>query len=135
MPDCRKSHLIFQNFLGRPPASTGSWVRPLTGPPLSKFPGSAPDYTLHTWHQAQCSASINLFVCSLILSSVRTVIHFCMSYLSIFYYVFAVCSAVYKIYFTHNISFIFIRWTSTPFRHTGGNTAKTVAIKSAHPKI
>jgi len=48
MPDCRKSHLIFQNFLGRPPpafapSALGSGLRPLTAPPLSKIPGSAPE--------------------------------------------------------------------------------------------
>jgi len=45
MPDCRKSHLIFQNFLGRPPGQTpalapsalGSRLHPLTGPPFPKF--------------------------------------------------------------------------------------------------
>jgi len=44
MPDCRKSHLIFQNFVGRPPdppPALGSGLRPLTAP-LSKIPGSAP---------------------------------------------------------------------------------------------
>jgi len=46
-PDCRKSHLIFQNYLGRPrdfppalaPSTFGSGLRPLTAPP-SKIPGS-----------------------------------------------------------------------------------------------
>jgi len=50
MPDCRKSLLIFQNFLGEaartPPALVPSalslWLRPFTGPPLSKIPGSTP---------------------------------------------------------------------------------------------
>jgi len=47
MPDCRKSHLIFQKFLRSPPpelapSALGSGLRPLTGPPLSKIPGSAP---------------------------------------------------------------------------------------------
>jgi len=37
MPDCRKSHLIFQNSLGRPPdppPALGSGLRPFTGPPF-----------------------------------------------------------------------------------------------------
>jgi len=40
MPDCRKSHLIFQNFLGeapRPPPALGTGFHPLTGPPFPKF--------------------------------------------------------------------------------------------------
>jgi len=53
MPDCRKSHLIFQNFLGEvpqtPPQFGGVWGRSVRGfaplpPPLSKIPGSAPGY-------------------------------------------------------------------------------------------
>jgi len=45
MPDCRRSHLIFQNFLGeapRPPAGARAFVPrfgapPLTGPPFPKL--------------------------------------------------------------------------------------------------
>jgi len=45
IPDCRRSHLIFQNFLGRPPdpppglapSALGSGLRPFTGPPFPKF--------------------------------------------------------------------------------------------------
>jgi len=51
IPDCKKSHLILQNFLEEapdtPPAlapsALGSGLRPLTGSPFSKIPGSAPD--------------------------------------------------------------------------------------------
>jgi len=51
MPDCRKSHLIFQNFLGETPQIPRRRSRlrrsvrgfaPLPGP-LSKIPGCAPD--------------------------------------------------------------------------------------------
>jgi len=51
MPDCRKSHLIFQNFLGeapRPPAGARAFgalfgISPPYRAPLSKIPGSALD--------------------------------------------------------------------------------------------
>jgi len=36
MPDCRKSHLIFQNF-HLSPSTLGSGLRPLTGTPFPKF--------------------------------------------------------------------------------------------------
>jgi len=47
MPDCRKSHLIFQNFLGRPPAGARAFGTPFGASPpylvpLSNIPGSAP---------------------------------------------------------------------------------------------
>jgi len=48
MPDCRKSHLIFQNFLGRPPPALGSGFAPLSGPPFPKFL----DPPLHTLFKA-----------------------------------------------------------------------------------
>jgi len=51
MPDCKKSHLTFQNFLGeapRPPAGArafGARFAPLPSP-LSKISGPAPDFSL-----------------------------------------------------------------------------------------
>jgi len=51
MPDCRKSHLIFQNFSGEAPRRRSSLQRSvrgfpsLPGPP-SKIPGSTPVYVL-----------------------------------------------------------------------------------------
>jgi len=46
MPDCRKSHLLFQKFLGRPRRRSrprrSVGALPPTGPPLSKISGSAP---------------------------------------------------------------------------------------------
>jgi len=42
MPDCRKSHLIFQNFLESSPAGALFGDLPPYWAPLSKIPGSAP---------------------------------------------------------------------------------------------
>jgi len=54
MPDCRKSHLIFQNFLGEAPRPTAGarafdarfGASPPYRPPLSKIPTSAPGNVL-----------------------------------------------------------------------------------------
>jgi len=54
MPDCRKIASNFSNFMGEAPdppsalatSALGSGLRPLTGPLLSKIPGSAPEFSV-----------------------------------------------------------------------------------------
>jgi len=69
MPDCRKSHIIFQKFLRRPPAFGARFgASPPYRAPLSKIPGSAPGPIL----QISVSDRLTVFSSSKASSSARS---------------------------------------------------------------